>query len=71
MQTKILSLVEVVTNVSIGFVGSCLLWVFLVAPMVGVEGTVTQSFLITSIFTVWSVLRGYCVRRIFNSCFNK
>lgn len=65
-QSRLLSFFEANVNTFVGFVGSMLLWQFLVAPLYGYKSSVSESFGITCIFTVWSIFRGYWVRRYFN-----
>jgi hypothetical protein len=60
LQTKRKSIVEVCTNVGVGFCGSWALWEFVVDPMWG-------GFYITCFFTVWALIRGYVLRRIWNA----
>lgn len=65
MQTKKDSLVETLTNVGTGFITTLVLsppiyW------LVGVEVKYSQMGLITLLFTIVSVVRGYIVRRCFN-----
>lgn len=65
MQTKKSSLIETLTNVGTGFITTLVLsppiyW------LVGVEVKYSQMGLITLLFTVVSVARGYIVRRCFN-----
>lgn len=59
------SLLEVVSNTAVGFIGSYWLG-FLVLPLLGFEVTHASNFIIVSIFTVWSIARGYMMRRLFN-----
>lgn len=65
-QTKRQSLVESLCNTAIGFIGSCVL-AKLVFPLFGWETSWTAAALTTAIFTAWSIVRGYYVRRLFNS----
>lgn len=62
-QTKKQSWIETSTNTGIGFLGSWLItWVTLqYIDNIAVATTVT-----TVACTVWSLVRGYCVRRYFN-----
>ena len=64
-QSKIDSLMEAVTNTSIGFVialitASISYWIYRV-PI-----SWSTNLQITMIFTIVSVLRSYCLRRLFN-----
>lgn len=67
-QTKLVSLVEVLLNIATGFVVSVLIMFYVVPwtyPHITVSGA--QSFGITTIFTVTSVIRSYLWRRFFNA----
>lgn len=65
-QTRLGSLIEACINTAIGLIGSILLSL-IVYPMFGHSFTFAQNVGITAIFTVWSVLRGYVIRRWFNA----
>lgn len=66
MQTQKQSFIEAITNTAVGF-GISLAATFVVFPLVGVATTPFKNVLITIFFTVISILRGYIVRRWFNS----
>ena len=66
MQTKKQSLVETLTNVGIGWFISFIANM-LVLPLFGYNINLTDGVLISIIFTVISIIRGYVVRRWFNS----
>lgn len=66
MQSKRFSLIESITNTLTGFLVSLLIQV-IIYPVLGIPVTIEQNILITSVFTVASILRGYVIRRIFNS----
>lgn len=53
-------------NTAIGFLVSILASI-LVYPLFGATFTLAQNFWITVIFTALSIIRGYAVRRWFNS----
>lgn len=59
------SLLEVCSNTLVGFVGSYWLGL-LILPLFGFEITHASNFIIVSVFTAWSILRGYIMRRLFN-----
>lgn len=63
-QTRLVSLIEVVTNVAIGFVVSALAWPF-VATAMGYPLSVSHTVYVTSFYTVLSITRGYIIRRFF------
>lgn len=65
MQNKAQSLIETLTNVSIGYIISFIANIT-VLPMFGYDISLTDGFWISMIFTVISVIRGYIVRRWFN-----
>ena len=65
-QSRLMSLVEAVTNVVIGYVLA--VWVqMLVFPLFGLEATLRQSLGIGAIFTLVSLVRGYLLRRAFEA----
>lgn len=66
-QTRFESLIETSLNTASGFVVAFLVWQFIAAPLMGYTVTLHDNFVITSIFTVASVLRGYVWRRFFNA----
>jgi len=65
-QSRLGSLIETIINTLIGFLGSVLLvWPF-AAWITGIPYTGGQQFWVVVIFTVWSISRGYAVRRWVN-----
>ena len=66
MQTKKWSMIETLTNVGIGWFISFIANM-LVLPLFGYNINLTDGVLISIIFTAISVIRGYVVRRWFNS----
>ena len=66
MQSKKQSLIETLTNVGIGWFISFIANM-LVLPLFGYNINLTDGVLISIIFTVISIIRGYVVRRWFNS----
>lgn len=66
MQSRRLSLIEVVSNVVTGFFVSMAVWQLIAAPLFGYEVTIADNFALTSIFTAVSIARGYLFRRLFN-----
>ena len=66
MQSKRDSLIETLTNVGIGWFISFIANM-LVLPLFGYNINLTDGVLISIIFTAISVIRGYVVRRWFNS----
>ena len=66
MQSKRDSLIETLTNVGIGWFISFIANM-LVLPLFGYNINLTDGVLISIIFTIISIIRGYVVRRWFNS----
>ena len=66
MQSKRGSMVETLTNVGIGWFISFIANM-LVLPLFGYNINLTDGLLISIIFTIISIVRGYVVRRWFNS----
>ena len=64
-QSKNKSLIESVIQTVIGLVTSVLIQVILY-PIMGIPVTFFQNIIITLVFFVVSIVRGYFVRRIFN-----
>jgi hypothetical protein len=63
-QSRVMSLVEVATSSLIGFVVS--IWAnYAVLPLFGYRVKLAESFAITLIFMVISIIRSYLVRRFF------
>jgi len=63
-QTKKQSLIETISNTSIGMIGS---WLIAMACLMFFTTPVGIATSTTILCTVWSVGRGYCVRRYFNN----
>lgn len=63
-QSRTHSIIEAVSGTAIGFVVSVLA-AEVVYPAHGHTFTLAQNVSITAIFTVLSIVRGYCVRRTF------
>lgn len=65
-QSKLASLVEVATNMVVGFIVSVYAQA-VIFPMYGFSAlTITQNVQIVAIFTAISMIRSYLVRRFFN-----
>jgi len=70
MQTKLQSLTETVVGTLIAFlVAMCVSWY--VYPLFGFNPTHGQNFWLTFVFTVVSLVRSYCVRRVFNRLYHR
>ena len=66
MQSKRKSMLEATATVGVGFIVSMLVWEMVVEPFVDVKETVACNFMITCIYTCFSLARCYVVRRLFN-----
>lgn len=66
MQTKKQSLIETLTSVFAGWLIGVILNLT-VLPLFDYNITIVDSLLVSLIFTVISVVRGYLIRRFFNS----
>jgi uncharacterized protein YacL len=64
MQSKKLSLLESIAQTLIGLVTSILIQVILY-PLMDIPVTFRQNLIITFVFFVVSILRGYFIRRYF------
>ena len=64
-QTRRHSIIETLTDVFVGFVGSWLLSYY-VLPFWGFVPSVQSATEVTVIYTLWAFLRKYAVRRAFN-----
>lgn len=65
MQSKKHSLIESVTQTVVGLVVSfCIQLV--IYPLLNIPVTLSQNVIITAVFFVASIGRGYIIRRIFN-----
>ncbi len=65
MQSKLESLYEASINTFLGFV-IAFISQLVFFPIVGIEVTLVQNFILTVLFTLVSILRTYAVRRFFN-----
>ncbi len=65
MQSKLDSLSEAIFNTFIGFV-IAFISQLVFFPIVGIEVTLAQNFILTVLFTLVSIIRGYIIRRYFN-----
>lgn len=64
-QSKADSFMEAVTNTGIGFVVSLITWHF-VAAWMQIPMTMSKNLMITGVFTIVSIARGYVLRRMFD-----
>ena len=65
MQTKKRSLFESVINTVIGLITSFIIQL-VIYPLLNIPVSFGQNIIITSVFFIVSILRGYLVRRLFN-----
>ena len=63
-QTRSMSLVESIANTGAGFALSLLIQITLFSLM-SIETTTSQNLLMSGVFTVASLVRGYLMRRLF------
>lgn len=66
MQSRIDSVMEVVTNTAIGLIISTIANHFVIPAVLGVAMSVGQNVMLSIIFTIISIARGYLLRRAFN-----
>lgn len=65
MQKRKHSLIESVTNTAVGFIVSLLIQLA-IYPLLKIPVRFEQNLIITTVFTIASIGRGYFVRRYFN-----
>lgn len=65
MQTKKRSLIESIAQTLIGLCVSFLIQIVLY-PSLGIQVTIGQNIIITFVFLLASLIRGYFIRRYFN-----
>lgn len=65
-QTKKNSIIESIIQTLIGLITSILIQLILY-PLLNIPVTFNQNLIITIVFFIVSILRGYIVRRIFNN----
>ena len=65
MQKRKHSLIESISNTTIGFLVSLGIQL-IIYPIMDIPVRFDQNLIITSVFTIASILRGYFVRRMFN-----
>jgi len=63
-QSRIMSMVETVTNVIVGYALAVITQI-LIFPVFGLHATLAQNLKIGLVFTVVSIARGYALRRLF------
>ena len=65
MQSRWMSLVELLTNIAVGY-GLAVLTQILVFPLFGLQASLGENLLIGAMFTAVSLVRSFALRRIFN-----
>jgi hypothetical protein len=65
MQSRMMSLVESVTNIAVGYAVAVLTQIA-VFPMLGIHASLGENLLIGVVFTCVSLVRSYALRRLFN-----
>lgn len=65
-QSRLSSLAEACLNVATGFIVSYAVWWFIAGPVYDIPVNHAQTFGITCIFTITSIVRSYAWRRWFN-----
>lgn len=65
MQSKKSSFYESIVNVAAGLLISFTIQVVMY-PLMGIDVKISQNILITFVFLLASLIRGYVIRRIFN-----
>lgn len=65
MQSKKMSLIETIINVSVGYV-IAVASQLIIFPFFDIHITFSENLLMGLFFTCVSIIRGYCIRRFFN-----
>ncbi|WP_417426982.1 hypothetical protein [Hoeflea sp.] len=65
-QSRAMSLVESLTNVAVGY-GIAVITQLVVFPLFGLTTTLAENMAMGAIFTVVSIARSYCLRRLFEN----
>lgn len=60
------SFLEALVNQGFGFIIAWATYIFVINPLFGLRSSPGESFLITAIFAVSSMLRSFLVRRLFD-----
>ena len=68
MQSKKHSMIEVITNTVVGLLFSFAIQV-IIYPLLDVDVSINQNLLITLMFFIASIIRGYVLRRVFTKLF--
>ena len=65
MQSRLMSLVEVVSNIAVGY-GIAVLAQIVIFPLFGFHASLADNVLIAGLFTCISLVRSFILRRVFN-----
>jgi hypothetical protein len=65
-QSRLMSMVEAITNVIVGY-GVAVVTQILIFPIFGLQTTVGQNLAMGGIFTIVSLFRSFCLRRLFEA----
>ena len=65
-QSRLMSLVEAITNVIVGY-GVAVVTQILIFPIFGLQTTLGQNLAMGGIFTIVSLFRSFALRRLFES----
>lgn len=65
MQSRLMSGLESIANVALGY-GIAVLTQISIFPLFGIRVTIGDNFVIAALFTLISLIRSYCLRRLFN-----
>jgi len=65
-QTKLHSIIESLTQTVIGLITSIMVQA-IIYPLLGIPVSFKQNLIITAVFFIVSIIRGYIVRRYFNT----
>jgi hypothetical protein len=65
-QSRLMSLIEAITNVIVGY-GVAVVTQILIFPLFGLQTTLGQNLAMGGIFTIVSVFRSFCLRRLFEA----
>jgi len=65
-QSRAMSLLEALANVAVGYVVAVMTQIA-VFPLFGLHATLGDNMLVGAIFTIMSIVRGFALRRFFES----
>ena len=59
-------MLEQIIDKLFGIASAFLIWAWVILPVTGYESTYGKDTTVVLIFTIWSIIRGYGTRRLFN-----